>query len=86
MNGFFDFFLPINPTNISGSESVASIIIIFFLFIISISFLSYFLSILSVGETIMFIIFRKHSDDNILLHEDEEQFNAEWNSIGKSTN
>ena len=77
MNGFFDFFLPINPTNISGSESVASIIILFFLFIISISFLSYFLSILSVGETIMFIIFRKHSDDNILLHEDEEQFNAE---------
>ena len=76
MKGFFDFFLPINPTNIYGTESIAAIILVFFLFIISISLLSYFLSILSVGETLMFIIFRKHSDDNILIHEDKEQFNG----------
>ena len=78
MNDFYNFFIPINSTNISGSESIAAAIIGFFLLIISISFLSYFLSILSVGETIMFIIFRKHSDDdNILLHKDEEEFDAE---------
>ena len=78
LNAFFDFFIPINSTNISSLENVAAIVIAFFLIIISISFLSYFLSIFSVGETIMFIIFRsKSGDDNILLHKDEDEFDAE---------
>jgi hypothetical protein len=42
------------------------------------SFFSYFLSILSVGETIMFTIFRKKSDDdNILERKDEEELEDE---------
>ena len=78
MNAFFDFFIPINSSNISSLESIAAIILAFFFIIISISFISYFLSILSVGETIMFIIFRKISnDDNILLHKDGEEFDAD---------
>ena len=78
MSAFFDFFIPINSSNISSLESIAGIIIGFFLIIISISFISYFLSIFSVGETIMFIIFRKISDDdNVLLHKDGEDFDAE---------
>ena len=78
ISAFFDFFIPINPSDISSLESIAAIILAFFFIIISISFISYFLSILSVGETIMFIIFRKISgDDNILLHKDGEEFEAD---------
>ena len=46
--------------------------------ILTLTFFSYFLSILSVGETIMLTIFRnKSDDDNILERKDEEELEAE---------
>ena len=73
LNNFYTFFIPDAPSSFSGTEFFAAVIVGIFLFLISISFFSYFLSILSVGETIMFAIFRKKSDDdNILERKGEE--------------
>ena len=48
------------------------------LFLILLSALSYRLSVLSVGETIMFVIFKKNSDDdNLLDRKDEDELEEE---------
>ncbi|MEA1881494.1 MAG: hypothetical protein U9N31_03770 [Candidatus Marinimicrobia bacterium] len=78
LNNFYDCFIPASPGSLSGTECVAAFIVGIFLFLLTISFFSYFLSILSVGETIMFTIFRKKSDDdNILERKDEEELEDE---------
>jgi hypothetical protein len=74
LNDFYACFIPVSSGSLSGTESIATFIVGVFLFLITLSFFSYFLSILSVGETIMFTIFRKKSDDdNILDRKDEEE-------------
>jgi hypothetical protein len=63
---------------LNATEYIAGIIIAIFLFILMFSLLSYGLSILSVGETIMFVVFKKKSDnDNILDHTDEDEQDEE---------
>ncbi|MEE8335796.1 MAG: hypothetical protein V3S48_05120 [Candidatus Neomarinimicrobiota bacterium] len=75
---FCDSSFPTAGDTLSGSEWGAAVILSFFLFILTLSVFSYALSILSVGETIMLIIFRKKSDDdNILERKDEEDLEAE---------
>jgi hypothetical protein len=60
-------------TVLSGTEYIAGTIIALILFILLMSIVSYGLSILSVGETIMFTIFKKKSnDENILDRSDED--------------
>ncbi len=74
LNNFYACFIPAAPASLSGTEGIAAFIVGVFLFLITMSFFSYFLSILSVGETIMLTIFRKKSDDdNILERKDEEE-------------
>jgi hypothetical protein len=59
---------------LSVTEYIAGVIVAVFLFILMFSVFSYGLSILSVGETIIFTIFKKKSDDdNILEHQDEDE-------------
>jgi hypothetical protein len=58
---------------LSSTEYVAGTIVAIILFILLMSIVSYGLSILSVGETIMFTIFKKKSnDENLLLIDDED--------------
>ena len=66
--------------SLSGSETAAGIILAVFLFLLILSAFAYVLSICSVGETLMFIIFKKKSDDdNILEREDEDDLEEEVN-------
>ncbi|MEE2764873.1 MAG: hypothetical protein VX600_00110 [Candidatus Neomarinimicrobiota bacterium] len=63
---------------LSGTEIISGIILSIAFFLILLSVLSYGLSILSVGETIMFVIFKKNSDDdNLLERKDEDEFEEE---------
>ena len=57
---------------LSSSEYIAGTILAIILFILLMSIVSYGLSILSVGETIMFIIFKKKSNDENLLDRNDE--------------
>ena len=58
---------------LSNTEYIAGTIVAIILFILLMSILSYGLSILSVGETIIFAIFKKKSnDENLLLRSDED--------------
>ena len=57
---------------ISSTEYVAGTIIAIILFILLMSIVSYGLSILSVGETIIFTILKKKSDDENLLYRSDE--------------
>lgn len=57
---------------LSSSEYIAGTILAIILFILLMSIVSYGLSILSVGETIMFIIFKKKSNDENLLDRSDE--------------
>ncbi|SVB27437.1 uncharacterized protein METZ01_LOCUS180291, partial [marine metagenome] len=60
--------------SLNGVECLAAIIVGFFLFIITLSIISYFFSIISVGETLMFSIYKQKSDGyNILKRKDEEE-------------
>ena len=78
LNVFYSRFIPSAPQSISGSEYFATIFLSIFLFILTLSFLSYMLSILSVGNTLMFSIYRMRSDnDNILTHKDEDELEEE---------
>ena len=78
LNDFYSYYTPPVPGNLSGTECVGAYIVGIFLFLITLIILSYFLSILSVGETLMFTIFRNNSDeDNILERKDEEELEAE---------
>ena len=59
--------------SLSYSESLAGIILALSYFFIGLSIISYGLSIFVVGETLMFIIFKKISDDdNVLIRKDED--------------
>ena len=70
----FDLSLPTTTVPLSGTESVASVFLAISFFILLLSVLSYALSIIAVGETIMFIIFKKKSDDdNLLDRKDEDE-------------
>ena len=63
---------------LSGIETFSGLILSFVLFLILLSVLSYGLSVLSVGETIMFVIFKKNSDDdNLLDRKDEDELEEE---------
>lgn len=63
---------------LSNAEYIAGTIIAIILFILFMSIVSYGLSILSVGETIIFIIFKKKSnDENLLYHSDEDDISEE---------
>ena len=63
---------------LSGTETISGIILSIAFFLILLSVLSYGLSILSVGETIMFVIFKKSSDDdNLLERKDEDELEEE---------
>jgi hypothetical protein len=69
------FALPFE-SNLSATEYLAGGILILFFFILILSVFSYALSVLSVGETIMFVLFRNKSDnENLLerLNEEDEQ-------------
>ena len=49
-----------------------------FLFLLMVSAVSYTMSVLSVGETLMFIIFKQRSDDdNLLERKDEDELEEE---------
>ena len=66
--------------SLSGSETAAGVILAVFLFLLILSAFAYVLSICSVGETLMFIIFKKKSDDdNILERKDEDDLEEEEN-------
>tara|TARA_B100000408_G_scaffold33206_1_gene24855 strand:+ start:1943 stop:3208 length:1266 start_codon:yes stop_codon:yes gene_type:complete len=61
------------PTSVmSGTEAIAGVVLAVSYFLIGLSILSYGLSIVSVGETLMFIIFKKKSDDDDLLQRKDE--------------
>jgi len=63
---------------LSPTEYIAGTIIAIVLFILFMSIVSYGLSILSVGETIMFTIFKKISnDENLLERSDEDDISEE---------
>ena len=78
------FFQPFSDTynaiDITPTESIAGVVLALFYFIIGLSIISYGFSILTVGETLMFIIFKKISDnDNLLLRKDEDEIDEELN-------
>ena len=53
--------------------NISSIILSAVYFIIGLSIVSYGISILSVGQSLMFIIFKKLSDDDdVILRSDED--------------
>ena len=63
---------------LSATELVAAFILAVFLFLLIVSVVSYTMTVLSVGETLMFIIFKKRSDDdNLLERKDEEELDEE---------
>ena len=72
-------FIPFNNGgDLSGTEMVSAVILSCFLFIIVLAVVSYGLSILSVSETLMYVIFKKKSDDdNLLEHKDEDELEDE---------
>ena len=70
--------LTANVVDLSGTEQFAAFIMTLFLFLVMLSAISYTMSILAVGETLMFIIFKKWTDnDNILKKDDEDDINDE---------
>jgi len=63
---------------LSGTEFVAAIVLSIFLFVLMFSIFSYGLSILSVGEVLMFTIYKKKSnDENLLEQKDEDELEDE---------
>ena len=61
--------------------SLAGIILALSYFLIGLSIISYGLSIFVVGETLMFIIFKKISDDdNVLIRKDEDDIEEDEDS------
>ena len=72
---FYNLLIPKSQHySLNGVECLAAIIVGFFLFIITLSIISYYFSIISVGETLMFSIYKQKSDGyNILKRKDEEE-------------
>ncbi|MFC1565788.1 hypothetical protein ACFL4B_02465 [Candidatus Neomarinimicrobiota bacterium] len=64
-------------TVLSSTEYIAGTIVALILFILLLSIVSYGLSILSVGETIMFTIFKKKSNDENILDRNDEDENSD---------
>ena len=62
----------VSTSAMSGTETIAGVILAIAYFFIGVSIVSYGLSIVSVGETLMFIIFKKKSDDDDLLQRKDE--------------
>ncbi len=75
----FSFGDPVyQQTLLSSTEHIAGIIVAIILFILLMSIVSFGLSILSVGETIIFTILKKKSnDENLLLRSDEDDISDE---------
>ena len=68
---------------ISVLDTLAGVILSLFLFLICLSVISYGLSVVSVGNSIAFIIFKKMSDDdNILERETEKELNIDEVLLG----
>ena len=64
----------VTSSGISNFETIPGVILSVSYFLIGLSIVSYGLSILSVGETLMFVIFKKKSDDDdLLLRKDEDE-------------
>ncbi len=75
---WYGWLIPASSGPLSGSQTGAAFILGIFLFILMVTIFSYALSLLSVGETLMFTIFHKISDDdNILERKDEEELEEE---------
>ncbi len=69
---------PAAASDLAATQTIAGVIVAVFLFILFAAVIAYGLSILSVGETLMFVIFKKKSDDdNLLERKDEEELEAE---------
>lgn len=67
--------------SLSGTEVFAAFLVGICLFILTLAVFSYGFSILSVGYTIMFVIFKKKSDDdNLLERKDEDELEEEENN------
>ncbi len=65
-------------TALTGTEMASAIILSIFFFLLFTSVISYAFSVFSVGETLMFVIFKKKSDDeNLLERKDEDELEEE---------
>lgn len=75
----FPIFENMNINNLEiSSLSFSGLILAIFYFLIGLSMLAYSLTIFSVGQAIMFIIFKmKSDDDNILERKDQEELEDE---------
>ena len=69
-----------NAVNLTGTEQIAAYVMAVFLFLIMVSAVSYTMSILAVGETLMFIIFKNRMDNDNILEKDDEDDNDDENS------
>ncbi len=79
-DGWFDIPTYTSTMVLSGTELVAAIVLSIFLFVLMFSIFSYGLSILSVGEVLMFTIYKKKSnDENLLEQKDEDELEDEDN-------
>ena len=56
-----------------GTETVSSVIVGFFLFVIIIIWFSYCLSLFTVGETLIFNIFKKRMGTDLLMINNEKE-------------
>lgn len=65
INDWYNFFIPLKSGPLSSIDFISAIILSFFLIIITLTFISYFLSILTVGETIMFFQFNKNLKNDL---------------------
>lgn len=64
--------------SLSATESVSAVILAFFLFAVMLMIIGYAFSVIAVGETLMFVIFKKKSDDdNLLERKDEDELEEE---------
>jgi hypothetical protein len=64
--------------SLSGVETLAGIILSLFLFMMALSVLSYGCSVIAVGRTLEFIIYKQKSDDdNLLERKDEDELEEE---------
>ena len=80
--------------SLSGVESLSGIILSFFLFLMALSVLSYGCSVIAVGHTLEFIIYKQKSDDDNLLerkdedeleeHDDDYNFNNDDEAVEKN--
>ena len=71
---FYNFFVPTSQSfSLNGIECLAAIVVGLFLFIVTLSIISYYFAIFSVGETLMLFIYKQKTDNyNILNRKDEE--------------